>query len=353
MLEMTPLERMKTAMMGGIPDRVPVFLRDLTLGLDVAGYSTPEVCAGAFDAVKSSRAVLATQRRLGHDAVVGSIQYCGLEVEQLGGKVNFPIQGIPSILQHPFRLPEDVERAEVPDAEREAPLANVVKAYSLTAQHLGKEVAIIGNVEGPLTKAGILRGMDMLAMDLVNDRGLAKKIVDFSTELALEFSNALARNGVNLAIFIAAASDNPDLFGPSDFREFTLPGLRRMVHTASSRGLPTIFHPHGIFTAGESAPLVDECIATGIRGFQFAEDNDLGQAKSRWGKSICTLGGVNAFTTLLMGPEERIRDETRQCIADGSRDGGFVLMCSCSLHRGIPLENIHCMIKTCERFGRY
>jgi len=38
---------------GGVPDRVPVFQRDLTLGLDVAGYSTPEVCAGAFDAVRS------------------------------------------------------------------------------------------------------------------------------------------------------------------------------------------------------------------------------------------------------------------------------------------------------------
>jgi len=52
---MSSRERMRTALAGETPDRVPVFLRDLTLGLDIAGYRTPEVCAGRFDAEKSSR----------------------------------------------------------------------------------------------------------------------------------------------------------------------------------------------------------------------------------------------------------------------------------------------------------
>ena len=99
---MTPRERMTVALERGVPDRVPVFLRDLTLGLDVAGLGTPEVCAGAFDAELSARSVVAAQRELGHDAVVGSIQYCGMEVEMLGGEVMFPPYGIPSVIRAPF-----------------------------------------------------------------------------------------------------------------------------------------------------------------------------------------------------------------------------------------------------------
>lgn len=114
---------MMTALSGGVPDRVPVFLRDLTLGLDVTDLDTPKVCAGPFDAELSARSVMAAQREIGHDAVVGSIQYCGMEVEMLGGEVMFPRRGIPSVTRAPFDSPERVYDAEVPDARRDAPLS--------------------------------------------------------------------------------------------------------------------------------------------------------------------------------------------------------------------------------------
>ena len=71
---MTSRERIEAALRGERPDVVPIFLRDLTLGLDVCGYTTPEVCAGpdgGYDAEKSARCVMETQRLLGHDCVVG------------------------------------------------------------------------------------------------------------------------------------------------------------------------------------------------------------------------------------------------------------------------------------------
>ncbi len=350
---MTPRERMTTALSGGVPDRVPVFLRDLTLGLDVTGLSTPEVCAGAFDAEMSARSVIAAQRELGHDAVVGSIQYCGMEVEMLGGQVMFPPRGIPSVLRAPLNSPEKVEDAELPDPRRDAPLSNMVRSYRLVSERIGREVAVLGNVEGPLTKAGILRGLDVLALDMVSEPDVFQKAVRFSNDLTDDLCVAMCEAGVNTAMFVAAATDNPDILGSEAFAQHTLPGLRRLVDTVRKEGLPTVFHPHGLFSNGDNAGLVDASLDTGIAGFQFAEGNDLAAAKQRWGARTCILGGVNAFTTLLLGPPESIRRETARCLNSCMEGGGYVLMCSCSLHRGMPLDHVREMVGTCASLGRY
>ena len=350
---MTPRERMTAALERGVPDRVPVFLRDLTLGLDVTGLSTPEVCAGAFYPELSAHSVIAAQRSLGHDAVVGSIQYCGMEVEMLGGEVMFPQRGIPSVTRAPLDSPEKVDIAELPDPCRDAPLSNVVASYRLVGQRIGREVAILGNVEGPLTKAGILRGLDVLALDMVSDPDVFLRTVRFSNDLTVDLCEAMCRNGVNSAMFVAAATDNPDLLGSEAFEKHTVPGLKRIVDAARSEGLPTAFHPHGTFSHGEFSELVDLALDAGIAGFQFAEGNDLAEAKKRWGGRTCVMGGVNAFTTLLLGPEERIRAETKQCLDDCMEGGGYVLMCSCSLHRGMPLSHVRTMVDACGSLGRY
>jgi uroporphyrinogen decarboxylase len=154
---------------------------------------------------------------------------------------------------------------------------------------------------------------------------------------------------VNSAIFVAAASDNPDLIGPDVFRSTSLPGLRTLVVEAGRSGLPTVFHPHGVFTDPAYHCLVEESIEQGIRGFQFAEMNDFAIAKRKWGGRICILGGVDVSTTLLLGPEERVRRETREYLTTCAPGGGYVMMCSCSVHRGIPSNNLKAMVEACHQ----
>jgi len=343
---MTPRERVDAALRGERTDVVPIFLRDLTLGLDVCDFTTPEVCAGpdgGYDAGKSARCVIETQRLLGHDCVVGSVHDLGIDADMLGGRVEFPERGIPRVATPPFATAEAIADLRVPDLRTEGRMPGLLRSYRIVAEAIGDEVAIAANVEGPVTKAGLLRGLDNLLVDLASDPVAAGMAVDFAVKLACEHVRSLLEAGAHF-IFVAAASDGPAVISPQHYLDYSIPGLRAIVAVARERGAPVVFHPHGPFTEERFWPLVEAAIATGIVGFQFGEDNDLGIAKQRWGDRICILGGVDVPTVLSPGPPERIREVTRQVIEMAGRDGGFILMPSCSVHRGFPIEHLEAMI---------
>lgn len=343
-------ERFLTSLGRRTPDRAPIFLRDLTLGLDESGLSTPEVCAGMYDADKASRSIAALHRRLDQDAVVGCIHYVGMEIELLGGQVRFPEWGIPSVVMHPFQFTNDPS-FELLDLKRDGPFPNVLKCYAQVAESLGDTTAVVCNLEGPLTKAALLRGIENLALDMQFDPGLAGEYVNYATELGDEYLRAVDSSATLDCAFIAAASDNPDIFGPEAFHTYTMPGLTRLNRTARDLALPTIFHPHGDMSANANISLLDDILATGIEGFQFAERNDPRRLLKLMGGKIALMGGIDAFSTLLLGPEEKIIDETDAYLHLFHPWTGYVFMCSCSLHRGMPLENVEIMMRCARSYG--
>lgn len=339
-------ERFRTALELGTPDVVPVFLRDLTLGLDETCYSTPEVCAPPYDAEKSAHSVLSLQRRLGQDAVVGCIHYVGFDAQALGGGMKFAERGIPSVVKHPLESANWQDKVR-PRGMREEPYRSALRSYELVSHSLGEEAEVVCNVEGPMTKAALLRGLERYALDIQVDKSMAQKVTDLSVELSLAFLEEAAKKGAGTC-FLASSTDNPTIFGQQAFRELCLPGVHRLRKKASELCLPTIFHPHGIFHSEENLPLLEECIATGVHGIQFAEENDMALLKRACQGRVCELGGLNVFTTLLFGPEDRIERETKEYLDACAPGGGYIFMCSCSLHRGIPLPHVDAMVRTCR-----
>ncbi len=344
-------ERFLSALELGVPDAPPVFLRDLTLGLDESGYSTPEVCSGAYDATKASRSVMALHRRLGQDAVVGCIHFVGLEVEALGGEVKYPERGIPSVVRHPFQETMDPVLDPL-DFRRTSPFPHVMDSYRQVSSCLGSEAAIICNIEGPVTKAALLRGMENLAMDMYFEPQLAASFVNYATDLGCEYMCAVAANSALDGTFIASASDNPDIFGREVFQNYVVPNLVRLRSTARDLGLPTIFHPHGDLSSPMNLSLMDDILSTGVEGFQFAEKNDPEVLKAKCQGRVCLMGGIDAFSTLLLGPDERIVCETESFLSTFEPWKGYVFMCSCSLHRGMPLAHVDAMMHAVRGFSK-
>lgn len=347
---MTGKERFLAALSGGRPDRVPIFLRDLTLGLDLIDATTPAVSAG-YGSRRAAEAVIASRRRFQQDAVVGCIHDLGLDAEPLGGVVDFPERGVPRVSKPPLADDEAARGAQAFDPAHAGRWPQVMVTYRLVSEQLRGEAAVAANIEGPVTRAGVLRGLEQFSMDMMLDPALAGHLAELSTEIAVNHVTHLGP--LTDFVFIAAASDGPAVISPEHYLRHTIPGLKRICAAARQIGKDVVFHPHGPFTDERLFHLVDAAIECGIRGFQFGERCDFALAKRRWGNDICILGGPDIATILARGPAELVRDDTRRYLDEAMDDGGYVMMASCSLHRGANLEYLDVMVETVLEHGAY
>ena len=343
---MTPREMFMGRLNGDTSVPLPVFLRHLSLGMDVIGVRTTDIFNGDFDHRLSAKAVIATQRRFEEDAVVGCIQSASLNSESFGGVVKYPEYGMPMMMTAPLEGMTDL--SSVPVRMSKMCMGNIM-SYSVVREKL-PDVAVVANVEGPLTKAGILIDIDMLALSLLSNDGYADDAIRLGVEHSLMFIEELDKNGSIDCAFLASATDNPDLFGTDVYRDISLKWVRNMTSSIRRMGYPVIFHPHGYFTDLED-DVMNDTVDTGIAGFQYGDGNDPRRVTSMINGRCAVLGGTDIVPVLLRGPEERIRSETIRHIESCS-SGNHIFMPSCSLHRGLNLENISVMMDTVRSYGR-
>ena len=84
---------------------------------------------------------------------------------------------------------------------------------------------------------------------------------------------------------------------------------------------------------------MDPILSTGIDGFQFAEENDPSRICELIGDRCVIMGGTDIVPTLFSGTEREIVSETEMYLkaCSGRR---YIFSCSCSLQRGIPIDNV-------------
>lgn len=320
---------------------VPLFPRDLTLGMDVFPVRTDEIFHdGTYDADLSAKCVLALQDLLGSDCNVGCIFTYGLEA--FGGLTKFPENGIPYVSGYCLE--------DVGNLDRYKP-SQILDGYLFKGMRRSCEIvrerrpgsAIATNVPGPMTMAGFARGLETLMMDLALNPNLSDRILRFSID-AIRYEMLGMAEDVADCIFYASASDNPDMVG-DDFMKRSIPGIKELTRYAHDEDLPVIFHPHGVFSTCDRSEMLDASIDTGIDGFQFSEGNDVEPIAKRCKGKCSVLGGVDAYSTLLLGPDVRIVRDTNRFI-DIMKDEPYIMTCSCSVNRGLSLSNLKVMADT-------
>ena len=318
-----------------VPDRVPLFLRDFTLGLDNLRVRTTDLFSDRYDLELASRSVISFGRLTGSDAIVGCVHSPAFIVEQFGGKLRYPEDGVPMVTDHPFTCPDSLDHA---DTDLKGKALDAIEAYHRTRDGC-EDLAIIGNITGPLTKASVLMGVENLSLALDDDRGFVDEVIRTGTEATESFIEAVEAD-ID-AVFIASATDNPSLFGKDVIEEVTVPYLKGLIDFIHDMGLPAIYHPHGDYC---DKALMDSVIDTGIDGFQFAEQNDPSRICKLIDDRCVVMGGTDIVPTLYSGTEEEIRSETERYLkaCSGSR---YIFSCSCSLQRGTPIGNILAMCR--------
>ncbi len=342
---MNPKDVFLSVLTDGECSKVPFLPRDLTLGMDELNVTTSEVFGDEYNSELSAECVLALQKRLGHDVTVGCIFSYGLD--GIGGKMSHSQYGIPFMSEYAFADPDSLDKYEPSDVIGK--LQKGMRKSCEIVKEKRPDLALAVNVPGPMTMAGFARGVEPLMMDLVSDSDFAERLLKFSKEMVSEEIKYISEDIAD-AVFFASATDNPDMVGIDEYVEYSVKHVKSLVSECHNMNLPTVYHPHGVFSTDDRRDILLASLETGTDGFQFSEGNEPEDMLETCRGKCCILGGVNAYSTLLLGPDERIVRDTEKYL-DTFRNERYIMTCSCSVNRGLPLNNLDVMARTVHSFN--
>jgi len=146
-----------------------------------------------------------------------------------------------------------------------------------------------------------------------------------------------------------------ELWSPSLYRRFILPGLRRDVEMAHQAGAKFGY----IMSTGQT-PLAELLLESGIDALIGLDPvqgkrTDFQVLKRNLGGKVCLWGGVNGFVTVELGTPEEVRAEVRSALKILAPGGGFILspVDNVTANTERAWKNVHTLIDTWREGREY
>ncbi len=356
MNEMTSKERFLTALSRKQPDRVPCF--DFLFSLELfehilGGKLDEDYVYNAEDALKCADALGFDGLWVPFGGLVGDYSKMlpgGKYIDEWGttfikNSASWPIDGP---VDYPIRTRNDFKNYVPPSPDHPSRMTEVKTALKLN----NGKIAIMGGLNGPLTTATFLMGLEDICINLYEDPELLEDIFKLSNKFWIEAGKKLVNEGVDLIGFGEDLGYDKSLFAsPQLLKKHLFPYIKELVTTFTDMGVPVVMH-----SDGRLHDIFADVVDLGITGYHPSERKSgmtLKWVKENFGNRICLFGNVDSSITLPYGTPEAVEQEVLQCIQDAAAGGGYILGSDHSLHDGIPVENIFRMFEAAKKYGKY
>jgi uroporphyrinogen decarboxylase len=302
-------------------------------------------CGRTVDAYVSSGAVaaecqLAAQAHYGYDAVFAVLDLT-LEAEALGGEVQWRPGLYPAVRRSPFAPDADFARLAVPDPATAGRLPLVLEMARALRRARGERTLVVGLVQGPLTLAVQLVGMEQALCLAADDPDRFVRLLDYAAAVSRAFGVAQLAAGTHLVlVFDPAAS--PEVVPPGLFREMVAPRVAELLRAFREAGAIASW----LHVAGCAGPILPRYAALGadIGNFDYCVEpeallRDLGDTR------LCLDGNVKplAFVTADVAEIERDCDRLLRFF---DRRGGFILSSGCEIPPESREPNVAALVRS-------
>jgi uroporphyrinogen decarboxylase len=188
-----------------------------------------------------------------------------------------------------------------------------------------------------------LMSYEHLCLTLIDDPKLFKAVTDKIGSLIYEYDKHLLELDELTTILQGDdfAFNTQTLIAPDDIRKYFLPWHKKYAELCHEKGKPYYLH-----SCGKVDDLMDDFIdyvkIDGKHSFQDGAASII-DAKKKWGKQICLLGGVDMDKLSRMEPDN-LRKYIRNIIEECAPGGRFAIGAGNSIPSYIPLENYLTML---------
>jgi len=319
------------------PDRVPVMPITHYHSAALAGMTIREY---AQSGEKMASAVLAGYERFGWDGFMLGCDV-GVEGEALGGIVEFPDDAPPNLKQ--FVLgdnPDKLKELKVPNPLKDGRMPVEIRATEICIKEVGDEAFVQPYTACPMTCASQIRGVQTLMMDTIDRPDFVEKLLDFTTNVVLEYGKALVDAGAH-CILLGAALCSPQFTPPPFYRDKILLRHQKLIAALKEYGAPSV----DLHVCGNISSIVPYMAESGADIFDVDWQMDMGKLKQDLkGKGITLRGNINP-ALIQNGTPEEIYEESVKVIKASGTDGGIILGSGCDVAHGAPFENLDMMLK--------
>jgi len=327
---------------GGPYEHIPIYLFDVTLGMEAAGIDTDVIYSSGFNGELSARSLLALQKHLGYDAVNGSTSWFDNRV--YGNEIEFPSKGIPYhkefCLKDPSKL-YDLDHSMIPDTL----LEQLSLSHRLVKE--GTDAALVSHVPSPLGAAAGLRGLEYMLIDMMQDPDYVRDLLTFCLgTIDIVVDRVFGDNDIDMGL-ISGAYDNVGIIGTDGIRDFSMPFLRKVIRIINRDDPIVCFHPHGELHLYED--MLKGYADAGVQLLYYGDSCEPLEIH-RILPDMPLMGGIDTFTTITLGDRDRVRKDVSHHL--DMMDGiDHIFSCSCSVDRGLSMENIEEMVHTVRERG--
>jgi MtaA/CmuA family methyltransferase len=320
-------DRCLAVIQGDSPDRTPVF--PLLMSFAARHLGVP------YRSFASNGRVLAeAQLKAAEDFGLDAITVCSdafrVSVD-LGGEPVFPEESPPHLARPLVGVVADINHLRRPDPIAPGSrMADRVSAAAELSRAAGEDLLVLGWVDMPFAEACSACGVSEFMMLLYDAPSSAHRLLDFLTEVVVDFALAQLAAGVPM---IGAGDAAASLVSPSLYREFVLPYERRVVEAIHSAGGLVKLH-----ICGKTAHLIPDMISSGADLFNVDHLVPFEDALLAYGAAGRAFkGNLDPVADFLQSNEESCGRKARDLVscAKGAR---YMLSAGCEIPSGVPDE---------------
>lgn len=334
---MNGYQRIQKVLKGEWPDQRPVMLHNFMHAARDAGYTMKEY---RDDPEKAARTHIQAVEKFDTDGILIDI-----DTATLAGAVGVPVD-------FPENEPARVEGAALQDIKEIEGLVPIdisgnervqmwLETCRIVKDYFGNEKFIRGNCDqAPFSLAGMMRGLENWMMDLISNAPFTHKLLNYCTEIAIQFIRLMARTGVDM-VSNGDSLAGPEMISPDLYREFALPYEKMIIDEAHKLNLPYVLH-----ICGNTDLILEDMIRTRPDALELDYKTDIYKIYDFCHNKLTFIGNIDPTGILARGRTPDVEEKVKELLIVYKESPRLIVNAGCAIPRDTPSENIKKLIET-------
>ena len=347
--EYTGKDHMVAAFRGEYTDRVPVrALHGLWWGLELAGVTAKEMLT---QPEKYLQVMVTLQEIIPSDAIGVLLGDEALFAEAVGRELGLTFKDVRALARSGSHILEEKStfaKFDLPDLKRGERLPYHLEICEMASSAI-PDAIIDAFTISPWSTAMMLRGIENLIYDTMDDPQFVHELLRFTTEYAKMVGDGALETGIGL-LTLADPSAGCGVISPTMFREWAKPYLEETVnHFKRQKKTPLFLH-----ICGYTDPIMEDLVSLGVDGISIDSPSSLKRLVEVSQKQVAIEG--NYPTELYVeGTKEEIEEKVKECLGIAAEASGYrYILCSgCQVPDTAPIENVKHFLEVGRKYGRY